>query len=31
MGVTGLWKLVEPCGSPVPVETLDGKILAIGI
>nr|XP_036212616.1 DNA repair protein complementing XP-G cells homolog [Bactrocera oleae] len=31
MGVTGLWKLVEPCGSPVPVETLDGKILAIDI
>ncbi|XP_039969610.1 DNA excision repair protein ERCC-5 isoform X2 [Bactrocera neohumeralis] len=31
MGVTGLWKLVEPCGSPVPIETLDGKILAIDI
>ncbi|XP_011194915.2 DNA excision repair protein ERCC-5 isoform X1 [Zeugodacus cucurbitae] len=30
MGVTGLWKLVEPCGSPVPVETLEGKILAVG-
>ncbi|XP_053961407.1 DNA excision repair protein ERCC-5 [Anastrepha ludens] len=31
MGVTGLWKLVEPCGSPVPVETLEGKILAVDI
>ncbi|XP_020714214.1 DNA repair protein complementing XP-G cells homolog [Ceratitis capitata] len=31
MGVTGLWKLVEPCGSPVPIETLEGKILAVDI
>ncbi|XP_013116867.2 DNA excision repair protein ERCC-5 homolog isoform X1 [Stomoxys calcitrans] len=30
MGVTGLWKLIEPCGKPVPVETLEGKVLAIG-
>lgn len=30
MGVTGLWKLIEPCGKPVPVETLEGKILAVG-
>ncbi|XP_023177543.2 DNA repair protein complementing XP-G cells homolog [Drosophila hydei] len=31
MGVTGLWKLIEPCGKPVPVETLEGKVLAIDI
>lgn len=31
MGVTGLWKLIEPCGKPVPVETLEGKILAVGM
>ncbi|KAM8714956.1 hypothetical protein ACLKA7_002066 [Drosophila subpalustris] len=31
MGVTGLWKLIEPCGKPVPVETLDGKVLAVDI
>ncbi|XP_039479425.1 DNA excision repair protein ERCC-5 homolog [Drosophila santomea] len=31
MGVTGLWKLIEPCGKPVPVETLEGKILAVDI
>ncbi|XP_067632122.1 DNA excision repair protein ERCC-5 homolog [Eurosta solidaginis] len=31
MGVTGLWKLVEQCGSPVPVEALEGKILAVDI
>lgn len=30
MGVTGLWKLIEPCGKPVPVETLEGKVLAVG-
>lgn len=30
MGVTGLWKLIDPCGKPVPVETLEGKILAVG-
>ncbi|XP_075149912.1 rad2 superfamily protein mus201 [Haematobia irritans] len=31
MGVTGLWKLIEPCGKPVPVETLEGKILAVDV
>lgn len=30
MGVTGLWKLIEPSGKPVPLETLENKILAIG-
>lgn len=30
MGVTGLWKLIEQSGKPVPLETLEGKILAIG-
>ncbi|XP_055920189.1 DNA excision repair protein ERCC-5 homolog [Eupeodes corollae] len=31
MGVTGLWKLIEPCGQPVPVEILENKVLAIDI
>ncbi|XP_017854939.1 DNA repair protein complementing XP-G cells homolog [Drosophila busckii] len=31
MGVTGLWKLIEPVGKPVPVETLEGKVLAVDI
>lgn len=26
-----MWKLIEPCGKPVPVETLEGKILAVDI
>lgn len=30
MGVTGLWNLIGPCGKPVPVETLENKILAVG-
>lgn len=30
MGVTGLWKLIESSGKPVPLETLENKILAIG-
>lgn len=30
MGVTGLWKLIECSGKPVPVETLENKVLAIG-
>lgn len=30
MGVTGLWKLIEASGKPVPLETLENKILAIG-
>lgn len=31
MGVTGLWKLIEASGKPVPLETLENKVLAIGI
>ncbi|XP_045512140.1 DNA excision repair protein ERCC-5 homolog [Pieris brassicae] len=31
MGVTGLWRLIEPSGKPVPVETLENKILAVDI
>lgn len=31
MGVTGLWRLVEPAGKPVPIETLENKVLAVGM
>lgn len=31
MGVHGLWRLIEPSGKPVPLETLENKVLAIGI
>uniref|UniRef100_A0A1A9WFY6 XPG N-terminal domain-containing protein n=1 Tax=Glossina brevipalpis TaxID=37001 RepID=A0A1A9WFY6_9MUSC len=31
MGVTGLWKLIDSCGKPVPVESLEGKILSVDI
>lgn len=31
MGVTGLWRLIEPAGKPVPVETLENKVLAVGL
>jgi DNA excision repair protein ERCC-5 len=31
MGVTGLWKLIESSGKPVPLETLENKVLAIGL
>lgn len=31
MGVHGLWKLIDKAGRPIPVETLEGKVLAIGI
>ncbi|XP_062548335.1 DNA excision repair protein ERCC-5 [Armigeres subalbatus] len=31
MGVTGLWKLVEQSGKPVPLETLENKVLAVDI
>lgn len=31
MGVHGLWKLIEPSGKPVPVESLENKVLAVGI
>ena len=30
MGVHGLWTLLEPVGKPVPLETLENKILAVG-
>lgn len=30
MGVTGLWKLIDQSGKPVPVDTLENKILAVG-
>jgi DNA excision repair protein ERCC-5 len=30
MGVLGLWKLIESSGKPVPLETLEGKVLAVG-
>ncbi|KAF5298480.1 hypothetical protein FQR65_LT01259 [Abscondita terminalis] len=28
MGVTGLWRLIEPSGTLVPLQTLDNKVLA---
>lgn len=31
MGVHGLWRLLESTGKPINPETLEGKILAIGI
>lgn len=31
MGVQGLWKLLECAGRPINPETLEGKILAVGI
>ncbi|EAA14799.5 AGAP008939-PA [Anopheles gambiae str. PEST] len=30
MGVTGLWKLIEQSGKPVPLDTLENKVLAVG-
>lgn len=30
MGVLGLWKLIDASGKPVPLETLEGKVLAVG-
>ena len=30
MGVHGLWSLLEPVGKPVPLETLENKVLAVG-
>ncbi|KAL2723861.1 DNA repair protein complementing XP-G cells [Vespula squamosa] len=29
MGVLGLWRLIDATGKPVPLETLEGKVLAI--
>nr|XP_045596661.1 DNA excision repair protein ERCC-5 homolog [Procambarus clarkii] len=31
MGVKGLWKLIESTGVPVPLETLEHKILAVDV
>lgn len=31
MGVHGLWRLLETTGKPTNPETLEGKILAVGI
>ena len=31
MGVQGLWKLLEPTGRAVVLESLQGKILAVGM
>ncbi|XP_054283416.1 DNA excision repair protein ERCC-5-like [Macrosteles quadrilineatus] len=31
MGVHGLWKLIEPSGKPVPVESLENKVLAVDV
>ncbi|XP_066588873.1 DNA excision repair protein ERCC-5 [Prorops nasuta] len=31
MGVHGLWRLIDCTGKPIPVESLEGKILAIDI
>lgn len=31
MGVHGLWKLLESTGKPINPESLEGKILAVGI
>ena len=30
MGVKDLWRLLEPAGRPVNIESLDGKVLAVG-
>lgn len=30
MGVQGLWDLVAPAGRRVPLDTLEGKKLAVG-
>ena len=30
MGVLGLWRLIDAAGKPVPLESLEGKVLAIG-
>ena len=30
MGIHGLWSVIEPAGKPVPLESLENKILAVG-
>jgi len=30
MGVKDLWKLLEPAGRSVAIESLDGTVLAVG-
>ncbi|XP_066903980.1 DNA excision repair protein ERCC-5 isoform X2 [Halyomorpha halys] len=31
MGVHGLWKLIESSGKPVPLETLENRVLAVDV
>ncbi|KAK4880815.1 hypothetical protein RN001_008961 [Aquatica leii] len=31
MGVTGLWRLIEPSGTLVPLQSLDNKVLAVDV
>ena len=31
MGVQGLWALLEPAGKPIPLESLENKVLAIDV
>ncbi|XP_053675101.1 DNA excision repair protein ERCC-5 [Anopheles nili] len=31
MGVLGLWKLIEQSGKPIPLDTLENKVLAVDI
>lgn len=31
MGVYGLWRLINATGKPVPLETLEGKVLAVDV